>query len=95
MQFDGERVVPEQHRRGELVDVAAHRVGHVEGVAVADQPLVGVDGDEEDLRVVLDMDRLDLRDLHRLPFPSSAYTPRRFRAYGIVIPMHGENKGMI
>ena len=78
VQLDGERVVAEQHRGGELVDVAAHGVGHVEGVAVADQPFVGMDGDEEDLRVVLDMDRLDLRDLHR-PAPSlaSSRMPRK------------------
>ena len=64
VEFDGERVVPEEHRRGELVNETGDRVRHVARVRAAREVRVRVGRDEQDRRVVGQVDRFEGGDLH-------------------------------
>ena len=64
-------IVAEEHRRGELVDVARDRVGHVAGVRVAGQPRVGVDRDEQERRVVGQVNRFEAAIFTAHPRPTN------------------------
>lgn len=62
--LDLRRVLTEQLRRGPLVKIAADRRGHHERVAGADETLIGLDPNVEDVRGVGEVDRLDAGDPH-------------------------------
>ena len=56
--------VPEEHRRGEPMDEAGDRVRHVAGVRPAGEAGVRVDADEQDGRILGEVNRFERGDLH-------------------------------
>jgi hypothetical protein len=62
---DLERVLAEQARCRGLVDVGLDGARSEEGLTQAHEPLVGVDLDPEEVRELLEPDRLDRADPHR------------------------------
>ena len=63
--LDLERVLAEEIRRARFVDLSLDRRDRVEGLAQADEALVGVDADPEDVGELAETDRLDRGDFHR------------------------------
>ncbi len=62
--LDVERAAADQQRREDIVDDGADRAWDIEGLAKADQAVVGVDAQPHGVGLLVDPDRFEPCDLH-------------------------------
>src|SRR3712207_5212401 len=81
MLVDAQRILAEQVGRHCLVDVSLNRLGPEEGLAETDQLFVGMDLHKQDVRELVESQRLYLGNLHNVVSPKGSYVKKQTKLW--------------